>query len=100
MNLYKVKNGKELRIMPDGRLDTDSAPELESEIKSIPDEITDLVLDFSKLDYISSAGLRVLLSAHNIMDERGGKMTVKSASKGILEVFEITGFNDILHIEI
>ena len=100
MTLSKIKNGKELRIIPVGRLDTGSAPELESEIKSIPDDIAELVLDFSKLDYISSAGLRVLLYAHNFMDERGGKMTIKSATKGILEVFEITGFIDILHIEI
>ena len=100
MTISKEKNGKELRIIPVGRLDTESAPSLESEIKSTPDDITELVLDFSKLDYISSAGLRVLLNAHNNMDERGGKMTVKSATKGILEVFEITGFIDILHIEI
>ena len=100
MTLTKVKNGKELKILPVGRLDTDSAHILQYGIESSLDGITELVLDFSKLEYISSAGLRVLLSAHNIMDDRGGKMTIKSSNKGILEVFEITGFMDILHIEI
>ena len=73
-------------------------PELEQELKSSLDGITDLTLDMTNLDYISSAGLRVLLSAHKIMLKQG-KMKVTNASEIVREVFEVTGFSDILTIE-
>ena len=82
--------------MLEGRLDTMTAPELEKELKENYDSITGLVLDFKDLEYISSAGLRVLLSAHKALN---GKLVVKNVIDTVMEVFEITGFADILTIE-
>ena len=92
-----VENGKAV-VSPQGRLDTVTAPELESAVKEILPEITELTLDFSNLEYISSAGLRVLLSAQKAMNARG-KMTVKNVNETVAEIFEVTGFSDILTIE-
>jgi len=97
MKITKQMNGNTLNIALEGRLDTTTAPELEQEIKNL-DGVDALVLDFSKLDYISSAGLRVLLSAHKTMSGRGG-MKVVNVNEIVSEVFEVTGFSDILTIE-
>ena len=98
MTIAKELNGSTLTIALEGRLDTLTAPELEAELgKDLPGaEI--LVLDFSKLDYISSAGLRVLLSAHKTMSKKGG-MVVTNVNEMVREVFDVTGFSDILDIE-
>ncbi|MDD6845153.1 MAG: STAS domain-containing protein [Clostridia bacterium] len=96
MNIKKSLSGTELTIMLEGRLDTMTAPELEKELKENYDSITGLVLDFKDLEYISSAGLRVLLSAHKALN---GKLVVKNVIDTVMEVFEITGFADILTIE-
>lgn len=96
MNIKKSLSGTELTIMLEGRLDTMTAPELEKELKGNYDSITGLVLDFKDLEYISSAGLRVLLSAHKALN---GKLVVKNVIDTVMEVFEITGFADILTIE-
>ena len=98
MTLEKTLNGNELTIALEGRLDTTTAPELESELKGSLDNITALVLDFAKLEYISSAGLRVLLSTQKIMN-RQGEMKITNVSEIIMEIFEVTGFVDILTIE-
>ena len=98
MIINKKQDGSALVVALEGRLDTTTAPELEQELKSSLDGITDLTLDMTKLDYISSAGLRVLLSAHKIMLKQG-KMKVTNASEIVREVFEVTGFSDILTIE-
>ena len=98
MVINKKQDGSALVIALEGRLDTTTAPELEQELKSSLDGITDLTLDMTNLDYISSAGLRVLLSAHKIMLKQG-KMKVTNASEIVREVFEVTGFSDILTIE-
>lgn len=98
MTIEKTQNGTALTLALEGRLDTTTAPMLEGEIKNAIDGITDLVLDFAKLDYISSAGLRVLLAAQKTMNKQG-KMTIRNACSDIMEVFEITGFSDILTIE-
>ena len=82
----------------EGRLDTTTAPELEKELGSVLDSATGLTMDFSRLDYISSAGLRVLLSAHKAMSRKGG-MKVTNVNEVVREVFDITGFADILDIE-
>ena len=82
----------------EGRLDTTTAPELEQEIKSSLGGVTELVMDFARLDYISSAGLRVLLAAHKAMMKQGS-MKVVHANDMVMEVFEVTGFSDILTIE-
>ena len=92
-----IENGNG-RYALEGRLDTTTAPELETVLKNDMDSIDTLTLDFSRLDYISSAGLRVLLSAHKAMSRKGG-MKVTNANEMVKEVFEVTGFSDILTIE-
>ena len=99
MNITKNLNGTSLEIALEGRLDTVTAPELEDVVKRELDGVNALVMDFSKLDYISSAGLRVLLSAHKIMAGKGGAMKVTNVNEIVREVFEVTGFEDILTIE-
>ena len=81
-----------------GRLDTMTAPELERELQEILPNAKDLVLDFEQLEYISSAGLRVLLSAQKIMSKQG-QMRITHVNETIMEIFEVTGFVDILTIE-
>lgn len=98
MTINKTKNGADLTIALEGRLDTMTAPDLEAELKKSLDGVETLNLDFSKLDYISSAGLRVLLSAHKLMSAKGG-MKVTNVNDVVQEVFEVTGFADILMIE-
>ena len=98
MTINKTQNGTALTIALEGRLDTMTAPELEAELKKSLDGVETLNLDFSKLDYISSAGLRVLLSAHKLMSAKGG-MKVTNVNDVVQEVFEVTGFADILTIE-
>ena len=98
MTIHKDMNGKELTIALEGRLDTMTAPELEAELSKSLDRAESLMLDFSKLEYISSAGLRVLLSAHKAMSGKGG-LKVTNANEIVQEVFEVTGFADILTIE-
>ncbi len=98
MTIEKNINGAELIIAPAGRLDTTSAPQLDAEIKKSIAGVKSLVLDFAALDYLSSAGLRVLLSTQKVMNKQG-KMVIRNVNDTISEVFEITGFADILTIE-
>ena len=98
LNIEKKNNGTELTVALAGRLDTTTAPELESALKASVDGVTTLVLDMEALDYISSAGLRVLLSAQKVMN-RQGEMKVIHANESVMEIFEVTGFSDILNIE-
>ena len=98
MTINKNLNGKDLEVALEGRLDTIIAPELEASLKESMDAAETLTLDFSKLDYISSAGLRVLLSAHKVMSAKGG-MKVTHVNEIVQEVFDVTGFADILTIE-
>ena len=98
MTIEKTLNGKDLTIALTGRLDTMTAPELEAELNQSLSEADTLTMDFSKLEYISSAGLRVLLSAHKAMAPRGG-MKVVHVNEIVREVFDVTGFADILTIE-
>lgn len=98
MNIEKTKNASELVLALEGRLDTTTAPELEALLKEELDGVDSLVFDFAKLEYISSAGLRVILSAQKQMNKQG-KMVIKNVSSDVLEIFEITGFSDILTIE-
>ena len=97
MTIEKKQNGTALTIELEGRLDTTTAPELEKELNGLND-VNELTLDFGKLEYISSAGLRVLLAAHKIMSRKGG-MKVTNVNEIVNEVFEVTGFSDILTIE-
>ena len=98
MNIEKITNDKELMIKVEGRLDTVTAPELEKEFKDSVQGVEVLVFDLAGLDYISSAGLRVVLSAQKIMNAQG-KMIVKNVNEAVMEIFEITGFTDVLTIE-
>ena len=92
-----VENGSAVLAL-EGRLDTVTAPDLESAVKEILPGLSGLTFDLRKLEYISSAGLRVLLSAQKAMNARG-KMTVTGVNETIMEIFDITGFSDILTIE-
>ena len=98
MNVLKNRDGSTLNVALEGRLDTTTAPMLEAELKAALNGVTELIMDFEKLDYISSAGLRVLLSAHKAMSAKGG-MKVTNVNEIVQEVFEVTGFADILNIE-
>lgn len=98
MDIIKTKNDSKLNVALTGRLDTTTAPALEAELNASFDGLEVLTLDFAKLEYISSAGLRVLLAAQKIMSKQGS-MTVCNVNSDIMEVFEITGFSDILTIE-
>lgn len=98
MELIKNKSGQDLEIKVEGRLDTTTAPELEKELNSCLDGIEKLTMDFSELAYISSAGLRVLLSAQKKMNKQGS-MVIKNVNDIVMEIFDVTGFVDILTIE-
>ena len=98
MTIQKTLNGGTLSVALEGRLDTTTAPLLEADLKASMDGITELELDFEKLEYLSSAGLRVLLAAQKVMNKQG-KMVIRHVNETIQEVFEITGFIDILTIE-
>lgn len=98
MTVNKSINGRVLTISIEGRIDTGTAPELDKEIKSSSENADSLILDFKNVNYISSSGLRVLLSAHKEMDKKDG-MKVINAGQDIMEIFEVTGFSDILDIE-
>ena len=98
MTINKTKNDTAMTIAIAGRLETTTAPELEAVVKSELDGVADLTMDFSELDYISSAGLRVLLTAQKLMN-RQGKMKIVGANEIVMEIFDVTGFSDILTIE-
>ena len=98
MNIGKILNGSELTISLTGRLDTLNAPKLEAELKNSLSGVEHLVLDFAALDYLSSAGLRVLLGTQKQMNKQGD-MVVHNINEAIAEIFEVTGFDDILTIE-
>lgn len=98
MTIEKNLNGAELIVKVVGRLDTTTAPELEASLKESFEGLEKLVLDFSELDYLSSAGLRVLLQAQKAMNKQG-EMVVRNVNETISEIFEVTGFSDVLTIE-
>jgi len=98
MTINKNLEGSKLEIALEGRLDTMTAPSLEEEVKNSIDGIKELIFDLKDLVYVSSAGLRVLLSAQKTMNKQGS-MTIKNANEEVMEIFEVTGFIDILNIE-
>lgn len=100
MTITKTDKGNnEIKIALEGRLDTTTAPDLEAEITDLTD-VSALELDFTNLSYISSAGLRVLLAAQKKMNTKGkGLMVIKNANDTIKEVFELTGFSNVLKVE-
>lgn len=98
MEITKNKDGEKLEIKVSGRLDTTTAPQLDEEVKSSIDGVTDLVFNLADLEYISSAGLRVLLASQKTMNKQG-EMKVTAVSEPVMEIFEVTGFSEILTIE-
>ena len=98
MTIEKTLNGTELTINLIGRLDTTTAPQLEAELKQNISGVEKLVLNFAALEYLSSAGLRVLLAAQKVMNKQG-EMSIRNVNETIAEIFEVTGFSDILTIE-
>ena len=98
MTIEKTLTGETLILKVIGRLDTSTAPQLEAEMNDSLDSAKDLILDFSELEYISSAGLRVILKAQKLMNKQG-TMKLTGVNDTVMEVFEITGFADILTIE-
>ena len=98
MTIRMEKQAGVLTLAPEGRVDTITAPELETAIKENLDGVTSLIFDLSDLEYVSSAGLRVLLAAQKAMNAQG-EMKVCHVNETVLEIFEVTGFSDILTIE-
>lgn len=97
MKITKTLNGNKLAIALEGRMDTSTAPDLEAVLKNHLDDIEDLTIDMAQLEYLSSAGLRVLLGAQKTMN-RQGRMTVTNVNDTIMEIFDVTGFTEILTI--
>ncbi|MBR0280035.1 MAG: STAS domain-containing protein [Oscillibacter sp.] len=98
MTIKMERNEANLTVSLEGRLDTSTAPKLETELKTALKGVQNLTIDLAELAYVSSAGLRVLLSTQKVMN-RQGEMTVRNASDAVMEIFEVTGFVDILNIE-
>ena len=98
MNIEKIINANALTLILDGRLDTATSPKLEEDLMAVISDIQKLVLDFTNLEYISSAGLRVLLMAQKAMSKQG-EMIILNVNETVMEVFEITGFADMLTIQ-
>jgi anti-sigma B factor antagonist len=99
MDINVKKNGVEMLVELDGRLDTTSAPELEKSLVAEWDDVENLVFDFAALRYVSSAGLRVLLGSQKKMNAKGGTMVIKHVNETVMEVFDVTGFLDILTVK-
>ena len=97
MTINKTKNGTILTVAAEGRIDTTTAPEFENEVKTALDGVNELILDFTKLNYISSAGLRVLLSLQKTMNTQG-TMKITGVNETVSDIFEVTGFSEILTI--
>ena len=98
LNIEKKMEGKDLTVALTGRLDTVTAPELESELAGALEDAENLIMDMTDLEYISSAGLRVLLTAQKTMNQKG-TMKLINVNETVMEIFEVTGFVDILTIE-
>lgn len=98
MQITNERNANSLTVFISGRVDTATAPELERFIEDNTEGVTELILDLKDMDYTSSAGLRVFLKAQKLMNVQGS-MKVKNVQSGVMEIFEITGFSDILTIE-
>ncbi len=98
MTIQKTLEGEQLTVALEGQLNTMTAPELEGELRTAVNGITELVFDFSELAYVSSAGLRVLLAAQKVMNKQGS-MKIRNANEEVMDVFELTGLTDIMDIE-
>jgi anti-sigma B factor antagonist len=98
MQINYNRESEKLTVLPEGRIDTLTAPEFEKKIAELLEGVTELELDMAGVDYVSSAGLRVILKVQKVMF-RQGKMKLTHVNETVMEVFEITGFDNILRIE-
>ena len=98
MTINKKLEGTKLTATVTGRLDTTTTPQADAQLEDGLDKVTELVLDFKDLDYISSSGLRLLLSLQKIMNKQGS-MKITNVNETVNEIFEVTGFSDILTVE-
>lgn len=99
MEVRKETKGSEMTASIIGRIDINSSPVLASELEAIPGEISTLVLDFAELNYVSSAGLRVIFQLHKKMKERGGSMIIRHVNDFVLEILDSVGFLDVFTVE-
>ena len=99
MTIRKTRDGDTLLLALEGRLDTTTAPQLQEALIPEFDQVKNICLDFEELIYVSSAGLRVILMGEKTAQKKGAEMTLINVSEEILEIFEMTGFSDILHIK-
>ena len=97
MEVSKIQNEKSLTVAVKGRIDTSTAPTLEEELKNSLDGVENLTFDFTGVEYISSAGLRVMLATQKIMN-RQGEMEIIGVNDTVMEIFDVTGFSDIINI--
>ncbi len=100
MKITKTNDGNTLTVCVEGSLDTNTAPDLNDELKVSTEGINRLIFDLSKLTYVSSAGLRVFISAHKLLEKQGGSMMIKHPTEEVMEIFDMTGFSGILNIEV
>ena len=98
MAITKTQEGSKLNVALEGRLDTTTAPNLEAEMRDALNGVTELDIDMASLAYISSAGLRVMLALQKQMNKQKGSMIIRNASEELMEIFDVTGFVDVLHI--
>ena len=96
--VFECKDGV-LTVLPEGRLDTATSPVLEKEVRGHLDGVKDVVMDFAKVDYISSGGLRVLLAIEQTMEDRDGGLTLRHVNENIIEIFNLVGFMDVVKVE-
>lgn len=94
-----IEEGQDLILGIDGKLDTMRAMSLDEQLSSLPEDIINIIFDLEGLEYIASAGLRILYWAQEYTEEKGGKMTVKNVSPEVDDIFEMTGFKDMINIE-
>lgn len=99
MNIVEKKEGNAIILEVEGRVDTVASPQLESAVKGIPEDVRELIIDLEKTEYVSSAGLRVLLGAQKKMNSSNGSLIVRHVNDIVMEIFEVTGFIDFLTIE-
>ena len=99
MNVNSTKNDKTLTVTVVGSIDTVTAPELDKYLQENSEGITEIIFDFAGVDYISSAGLRVIMMTNQSMEECDGTLTVRNVNEDVMEVFEMTGFDSLLNME-
>ena len=99
MDINKIVNENSLTVEINGRIDTQTAPALQQELEESLEGIDELILDFNNVSYISSAGLRTIVTAQNWMDNKNGTMIIRGAKKNIINVFKVTGFDTFLTLE-